>query len=663
MIPQKTVDLILDTAKIEEVVGDFVTLRRRGADFVACCPFHNEKTPSFHVNPSRGIYKCFGCGKGGSAVRFVMEYEHFSYVEALRYLADKYHIEVQEREETPEEIAAKHRNESLMIVSDFACKFFREALKTPEGRSHGYAYLRSRGIDDQTIERFSLGWAPSGKRSFTDAALAAGYKEEYLLEAGLSIRYDDGSLADRFRERAMFPIHSVSGRVIAFSGRTLRQDGSIAKYVNSPETPIYTKSRSLYGIALAKSEIARRDRCLLAEGNVDVISMHRIGLANTVASCGTSLTPEQIRGIHKFTDNITVMYDGDKAGIHAALRAIPMILQEGMNVRLLLFPEGDDPDSFVRKHTLAEVEEFISGNEMDFVQYMIRTGDEPRRDPLRRAALIAQVADCIACISDVVKHTVFIQEAAQLLEVDERTIRARIGETLARRRQEELKTEERRRRRIDAGLPPEQDGEPVQSSPAITPQTAPSETDSMVENSILAPAESDLLTFILRHGCDLLEFASDSDFFTGSDSDKPTVADFIRAALEADGCSFANSALRKTYDAYMELYDKGLLQQDIIRSLLNSPDGTVAEVTAEFSMERHLLTIKNFENSLTTTSSWLVTYVPKAILLYGEKRLENRLKELRAALAAAGGEDENILREIQNIFNAQKKIKSRLGRQ
>ena len=391
--------------------------------------------------------------------------------------------------------------------------------------------------------------------------------------------------------------------------------------------------------------------------------MHRIGLANTVASCGTSLTPEQIRGIHKFTDNITVMYDGDKAGIHAALRAIPMILQEGMNVRLLLFPEGDDPDSFVRKHTLAEVEEFISGNEMDFVQYMIRTGEDFRRDPLRRAALIGQVADCIACISDVVKHTVFIQEAAQLLEVDERTIRARISETLARRRQEELKTEERRRRRIDAGLPPEPEGEPVQSSPAITPQTAPSETDSMVENSILAPAESDLLTFILRHGCDLLEFESDSDFYTGSESDKPTVADFIRAALEADGCSFANSALRKVYDAYMELYGKGLLQQDIIRALLNSPDGTVAEVTAEFSMERHPLTIKNFENSLTTTSSWLVTYVPKAILLYGEKRLENRLKELRAALAAAGGEDENILRDIRNIFNAQKKIKSRLGRQ
>ena len=672
MIPQKTVDLILDTAKIEEVVGDFVTLKRRGADYVACCPFHNEKTPSFHVNPSRGIYKCFGCGKGGSAVRFVMEYEHFSYVEALRYLADKYHIEIQEREETPEEIAAKHRNESLMIVSEFAGKFFHDQLQTPEGRSHGYAYLRSRGIDDETIERFSLGWAPSGRRTFTDAALAAGYKEEYLIEAGLSLRYDDGTLADRFRERAMFPIHSVSGRVIAFSGRTLRSDGSVAKYVNSPETPIYVKSRALYGIALAKSDIVRSDRCYLAEGNVDVVSMHQIGLRNTVASCGTSLTPEQIHGIHKFTENITVMYDGDKAGIHAALRAIGMILKEGMNVSLVLFPDGDDPDSFVRKHTLAEVEEFISGNEMDFVQYMLRVSSDAQNDPLKRAGLISEVADNIAYITDVVKQAVFIQEAAQRLGVDQRTIRARIGETIYRRRQEELKTSERRARRIDAGLPAEPAGEAVQYVPdsqGFTPaqdpgyeqQPAPGQ-DPWVENSILAPAESDLLTFILRYGCSELDFESDSDFYAGNESDKPTVADFIRSALEADGCSFANSAYRKTYDAYMELYDRGLLQNDIIRTLLNSPDGTVAGVTAEFSMERHQLTIDNFAKALTTTSSWLVTFVPKAILIYGEKRLENRLKELQARLKTAQEDTDGILRDIQNIFNAQKIIKTKLGR-
>ena len=670
MIPQKTVDLILDTAKIEEVVGDFVTLKRRGADYVACCPFHNEKTPSFHVNPARGIYKCFGCGKGGSPVRFVMEYEHVSYVEALRYLAKKYHIEVQEREETPEEIAAKQRTESLMIVEEFAGKFFHDQLKTPEGRSHGYAYLRSRGIDDETIEKFSLGWAPSGRRTFTDAALAAGYKEEYLIEAGLSLRYDDGTLADRFRERAMFPIHSVSGRVIAFSGRTLRTDDKIAKYVNSPETPIYIKSRSLFGIALAKSEIVRRDKCYLTEGNVDVVSMHQIGLTNTVASCGTSLTPEQVHGIHKFTENVTVMYDGDGAGIHAALKAIGLILKEGMNVRLVLFPEGDDPDSFVHKHTLAEVEEFIEENEVDFVQYMLNANRGAQNDPLKRSVLISEVADNIAWITDVVKQTVFIQEAAKRLEVDERTIRARISETVFQRRQEELKSSERRQRRIDAGLSPEPAGEAVQSAPQVTPapyqeSPAPQETsgqDPLVENSILAPTESDLLTFILRYGCDELDFESDSEFFSGNDSDKPTVADFIRNSLEADSCSFANSAYRKTYDAYMELYDKGLLQYDIIRSLLNSPDGTVAAVTAEFSMERHELTIKNFRDALTTTSSWLVNYVPKTLLIYGEKRLENRLKQLQDRLKTAQDDTESILRDIQNIFNAQKKIKTRLGR-
>ena len=664
MIPQKTVDLILDTAKIEEVVGDFVTLKRRGADYVACCPFHNEKTPSFHVNPARGIYKCFGCGKGGSAVRFVMEYEHFSYVEALRYLANKYHIEVQEKEESAEEIAARQRSESLMLVLEFAGKFFHDQLKTPEGRAYGYAYLRSRAIDDETIERFSLGWAPKERRAFTDAALAAGYKEEYLVDAGLSLRYDDGTLADRFRERAMFPIHSVSGRVIAFSGRTLRTDGSVAKYVNSPETPVYVKSRALYGIALAKSEIVRRDKCYLAEGNVDVVSMHQIGLRNTVASCGTSLTPEQIHGIHKFTENITVMYDGDKAGVHAALRAIGMILKEGMNVKLVLFPEDDDPDSFVHKHTLAEVEEFIAQNEMDFVQYYRKVNAADLNDPLRRAGLISEVADNIAYITEVVKQTVFIQEAAACFEVDQHTIRTRIRNTLYKRREEDIKTGERRQRRIDAGLAPEPAGEAVQSAPESPVPEMPQEQTATpgIENSLLAPAESDLLTFILRYGCDELDFESDSEFYSGSESDKPTVADFIRSSLEADECQFANSAYRITYDAYMELYDRGLLQNDIVRSLLNSPDGTVAAVTAEFSMERHQLTIKNFEDALTTVSSWLVTYVPRAILIYGEKRLENRLKELQARLKTAQDDTESILRDIQSIFNAQKIIKTRLGR-
>ncbi|MBQ6292059.1 MAG: DNA primase, partial [Bacteroidales bacterium] len=458
MIPQETVDRILDTARIDEVVGDFVTLRRRGANLVACCPFHNEKTPSFYVSPSKGIFKCFGCGKAGSAVGFVMEHEHYTYVEALKYLANKYHIEVQEKEETVEDIAARQRTESLMLVSEFAQKFFvNSLLHTDEGRNVGLAYLHSRGLDDETIERFGLGWAPSGWTALTDAALAEGYKAEYLVEAGLCIQSENGRVTDRFHERAMFPIHSMAGRVIAYSGRTLHNDGNIAKYVNSPETPIYVKSRALYGIWLAKGEISKADKCFLAEGNVDVVSMHQLGLRNVVASCGTSLTEEQIRIIKKFTGNITVMYDGDKAGIHAAQRAIGMILKEGMNVSLVLFPDGDDPDSFCRKHTLEEVQAFIAENEMDFVSYMALVNPVAANDPLGRANLINEISDTVALIPDAVKRSVFVDAVSQRFGVETRIIFERINAARRQMREDEQKEAERARRRAAAGLQPDYD--------------------------------------------------------------------------------------------------------------------------------------------------------------------------------------------------------------
>lgn len=656
MIPQKTVEQILDTARIEEVVGDFVTLKRRGANFIACCPFHHEKTPSFYVSPAKGVYKCFGCGKGGSAIGFVMEHEHFSYVEALKYLAGKYNIEVEEKEETAEEIAARQRTESLILVSDFAAKFFASQLKTTEGRTTGYAYLRSRGVDDETMGNFGLGWAPSGRSSFTDAALAVGYKEEYLLEAGLSIRYDDGRLADRFHERAMFPIHSLSGRVLAFSGRTLRSDGSVAKYVNSPETPIYVKSRALYGIYLAKGEISRMDKCYLVEGNVDVVSMHQIGIRNVTASCGTALTEEQIRIIHKFTENVTVMYDGDAAGIHAALRAIGMILKEGMNVKLLLFPDGDDPDSFVRKHTLAEVEDFIAENEQDFISYMETVMPEAKRDPLKRSELINQVAVAISMISDIVKRMVFIESASSHFSLEQSVLAQRVRELQQRQWDEELKSRERRQRREAAGLNPElpEEGTELQVS-----ETAA----DVLENKLLAPVEQDLLYFILRYGTSELDFQSDSDFYSGNENDKPTVADFIREALEADDCRFANSLYRKTYDAYMAQYDQGLLQDEIIQVLLNAPDRDVAHTTAALYIEKHQLTVDNFRNSLTTTQSWLVNFVPKTILIYGDKRLENKLLELRSELRGASSDHQvELMRQIQSLMDVQKKIKTKLGR-
>lgn len=659
MIPQETVNQILDAARIDEVVSDFVTLKRRGASFVACCPFHNEKTPSFYVTPSKGIFKCFGCGKAGSAVGFIMEHEHCSYVDALKYLAKKYHIEIQEKEESPEDLAQKQKTESIMLVMEFAQKFYVDSLLAKSDFGVGLSYLHNRGLDDETIARFGLGWAPSGRTALADAAIAAGYKPEYLIEANLCNQYEDGRLMDRFHERAMFPIHSLSGRVIAYSGRTLKSDPNIAKYINSSETPVYVKSRALYGIYLAKGEISKSDRCYLAEGNVDVVSMHQIGITNTVASCGTALTEEQIRVIKKFTDNITVMYDGDKAGIHAAQRAIGMILKEGMNVSLVLFPDGDDPDSFCRKHTLEEVKEFISSNEMDFISYMVLVNPVPENDPLKRANLINDIADMVAVIPDPVKRSVFEDALARRFDIDRNVISSRVRVDRMQQAEDERKQEERAKRRVEAGLDPEYN--PQQEAPAPVPSEP---RVNIEENKIVAQAEKDLLSFILADGTEILDFESDSDYYSGNESDKPTVADFIRSSLEADGTTFLNSALRKVYDAYMKEYDEGYDQPDIIRSLLNSPDTELAFVTAELSAQRHQLTVVNFEKALTTKSSWLVNFVPKAILVYVDKRIENRLNELIRELADASEDRQiEIMSEMQKLKAAQKKVKVKLGRE
>ena len=385
MIPQETVDKILDTAQIADVVGDYVSLKRRGASLVACCPFHNEKTPSFYVTPSNGIYKCFGCGKAGTAVGFVMEMEHCEYPDALRLLAKKYNIEIQEEEESAEQIQQRQHRESLLLVSQFAMQFFSTALKSGEGRDVGYAYLRRRGLEDATIERFHLGWAPRGRRTLVDAAVAAGYKEEYLVDAGLAVRNEDGTLRDKFRERVMFPIFSVSGRVIAFSGRTLRSDID-AKYVNTADTEIYKKSNILLGIYHAKSEMARMQKCYLVEGNVDMVMMYQHGIKNVVASCGTALTTEQVRLIKRFTDNVTLMYDGDSAGIHAAEKGTPLLLSEGLNVRLVLLPDGMDPDEFCRSRSLDEVRSFFDRNECDFIEFLsTRLLQESAGDPVRKS--------------------------------------------------------------------------------------------------------------------------------------------------------------------------------------------------------------------------------------------------------------------------------------
>ena len=679
MIPQDTVNKILDSAQIVEVISDFVSLKRRGANFIACCPFHNEKTPSFYVSPSKGIYKCFGCGKSGTAVGFVMEHESMTYVEALKYLAKKYGIEVKEKEDNPEEIAARQRSESLYLVMDFAEKFFQESLKTPEGRSIGYAYFRSRGLEDSTIEKYGLGWSPKGGSVFSREALAKGYKEEFLTATGVSIKRNDGSLIDKFYDRVMFPIHSVSGRVIAFGGRTLRSDyktANIGKYVNSPETEIYDKSRSLYGIYFAKSEISRQDKCFLVEGYLDVLSMHQLGITNVVASSGTSLTVPQIRLIKKFTSNVTIMYDGDAAGIHAALRGIGLILKEGMNVRVVLIPDGDDPDSYSRKHTLEEMRKFLEDNEQDFITYKtdLLLG-QAGNDPLKRAELINDIADTISLIPDQIKRAVYVQNAADKFGIAEDMIYARIHSSRQKMIEEERKEAERERireERADANavVPEVSVNADVAPSQVVPEQPVPvTSAAAGFESPVLQPSEKDLLGFILRNGMSPLEFESDSPYY--EEEGAVPVADFIRDAL--DGHEFANTSYRRVYDEYFRLYDgdPALTQTDIVRKLMDSPDRAMADMVADFVEERYQLTVKNFKDSMTAESSHLVLNVPKAILVYNSLRVKAQEMEITERLKELKHEEQtddvmkeqfDLLIKLQKTAELRKSIVEKLGR-
>lgn len=666
MIPKETVDRILDSAQIADVVGDFVSLKRRGANFIACCPFHNEKTPSFYVSPAKGIFKCFGCGKAGTAVGFVMEHENISYVDALKYLARKYGIEVVEKEETAEEIAQRQRSDSLILVSEFAAGFFRDSLNTEEGHAVGYAYFRSRGLEDATIAKFGLGWAPSSRHALADAALKAGYKEEFLTETGLCVRRDDGRLSDRFYDRVVFPVHSVSGRVIAFGARTLKTDKTVAKYLNSPESEIYVKSRSLYGIWFAKNEISRRDRCYLVEGYLDVISMHQLGIANVVASSGTSLTVEQIRLIRKFTSNVTIIYDGDPAGIHAALRGIGLVLKEGLNVKVVLLPDGDDPDSFSRKHTLDEVRDFIGGHEQDFISFksdllLGEAGD----DPLKKAELINDIADTVALIPDAVKRSVYVESIGEKFHIESQILFDRIGHTRADILTSEKKQEEsRRRHRSEDEAAGNASGEDTPAD--IQPEGhVPEEQKGMLhmEDPYLAPCEKELLGFIAEHGDSRLEFDRDSEFYP-ADGQPVTVAEFIDSVLSEDDVVFSNLMYRKVYDEYFRLYDDGLSQSQIQRRLLDNMDREIAYVASELLVEKHVITVENYRNSLTSLGTQLVMFVPRALLAYQVRRIDEKLKDLSDRLASAQEADRQIelLNDINRWSRLRLAINNRLGR-
>ncbi len=470
MIDRATIDRILDAAQIYEVVSDFITLRKRGVNYVGLCPFHEDTTPSFYVSPAKGLCKCFACGKGGNAVHFIMEHEQMSYYEALRYLAKKYGIEVKERELSREEKIAQSERESLFLINQFARDHFCSTLHNhPEGRNVGMAYLRNRGFRDDIIERFQLGYCLESKHALADEALQKGYKRDYLLKTGLCYEREDHSLTDRFWGRVIFPVHTLSGKVVAFGGRVLAKGtkGIKVKYVNSPESEIYHKSNELYGIYFAKQAIVKHDRCYLVEGYTDVISMYQSGVENVVASSGTALTHGQIRMIHRFTSNMTILYDGDEAGIKASLRGIDLLLEEGMNIKVCLLPDGDDPDSFARKHSAEDFRNYIAEHETDFIRFKTRLlKDEMGRDPQQRVELISSVVQSISVIPDAIARDVYIHDCSQMLEVNDKLLVQEVA--VRRERKAELDAERRERERAARarGL---QTGYPSQTSAGEAP--------------------------------------------------------------------------------------------------------------------------------------------------------------------------------------------------
>jgi DNA primase len=458
LIKQEVIDKVLETARIEEVVGDFVDLKKRGTSLIGNCPFHHEKTPSFHVSVSKGIYKCFGCGVGGDSLKFVMELEKFSYPEAIRYLADKYSIQIEEIERSPAQLAAQDKRESLYVLSAWASKFFAEQLwKTEMGQVIGLNYFKERGYREDIIKKFELGYSPEEWTALVDKAQVAGFHPDYLAASGLAIERDDKSLYDRFRGRVMFPIHNLTGRVIGFGGRTLKTDKKVAKYVNSPESEIYHKSDVLYGLNFAKKAIMEEDNCYLVEGYADVLSVHQAGVENVVSSSGTSLTTGQIKLISRFTKNVTILYDGDEAGIKASLRGTDMLLEEGLNVKVLLFPDGNDPDSYVQKFGATAFKDYVKSNQQDFIFYktniLLR---DASNDPIKRASVIRDVVESIALIPDEIKVSVFIRECSSLLDIEERILLAELNKIRLNRAKKADKDAARKPQSPppNAGMPP-----------------------------------------------------------------------------------------------------------------------------------------------------------------------------------------------------------------
>ena len=642
MIDHATIERILDAAEISDVVSEFVTLRKRGVNMLGLCPFHNEKTPSFTVSPAKGIFKCFGCGKGGNSVNFIMEHESLSYPEALKWLAKKYSIEVAEEEETEEQKQLKDERESLMIVSGFAQKFFTRFLwEENEGRTIGLSYFRERSFRDDVMKKFEVGFAPDGKTPFTDAALKQGYKIDFLEKTGLTIKRDDW-LRDRFAGRVIFPIHNLAGRVIAFGGRILKDDKKTAKYLNSPESEIYHKSKVVYGIYQAKREMTRTDKAYLVEGYTDVLSMHQAGIENVVASSGTALTAEQIRLVRRFTPNITIIYDGDAAGIKASLRGIDLVLEEGMNVKVLLLPDGEDPDSFAKKMGASAFLEYIKENETDFIRFKTQLlMKDTENDPIARARLISDVIRSVAVIPDSITRSVYIKDCSNLLGVDEEVLYNEV------RKQKQKQNDDFQKR----------DTREQQSRPApkvaITATPVPSGFET---------EELEFLRFLLKHANALI-------YFKEKDSEEKiavAVKDFMVAEIEEDELVSENPLFQKIFYEVADNIENEAF--DSWKYFIYHPNGEVSKLATDLLSDKYIESKRWTKAGAFTEKEEdiLDLLIPRIVNEYKLSKVKAMLAGIEKAIdeANAAGDFERVIEEqsmYMNLKRVEKELSTQLG--
>lgn len=640
MIQPDTIQKILDASRIEEVVGEFVTLKRRGVNLLGLCPFHNEKTPSFTVSPAKGIYKCFGCGKGGDSVHFIMEHEHFNYPEALKYLAKKYNIEVEEEKPSPEMLEAMNEKESLYNLNEFAKKYFSDILHThEEGKSVGLSYFRERGFSPEIIEKFQLGYCLNSWDAFSLHARKNGYKNDYLEKTGLSKSRDNQGLYDTYRGRVMFPILSLSGRVLGFGGRILTSDKTKPKYINSPESDIYHKGKILYGIYFAKNAIVAKDNCCLVEGYTDVISLHQAGIENVVASSGTSLTTEQIKLIRRYTQNITLLFDGDPAGIKAAFRGTDMILEEGMNVRIVLFPDGEDPDSYSRKYRPAEVQDFINTHSEDFISFKTNLLlSETGNDPIKKAGLIREIAQSIAIIPDPISRTLFTQKCSQMMQVDEKIM----VEEISRIRRKKATSEK------DKG------SETAASSNSLPPLVEPQPQTKLISSE---PQEKDFIRLLILYG-------NQDIIFTGLDELNheveytEKVAVFMINDILGDEISFSNAVYQEIFNIFSkEIENSQIPETDIFTHHQNDQIrmAVIDILSQSYELSPNWFTKHGIEVASEVNS--LKKVVIDCINALKLRTIEIRLKELDEKLQNKTDDEEIILILQQKIeFEKIKKL-------